>query len=139
MTLATTGNVGIGTTGPTAKLEVNGQIKITGGGPGTSKVLTSDANGLASWSAPASGTANFGQLQAHATYTDCNTLPANWGWTFVQGSTNCPNTTSTQWYRGMFSLGSDYPSTGASGFRMELAYPRFNAATAGTWMRTMES
>ncbi|OGJ39190.1 MAG: hypothetical protein A3A82_00085, partial [Candidatus Pacebacteria bacterium RIFCSPLOWO2_01_FULL_47_12] len=43
------GNVGIGTTGPGAKLEVAGQVKITGGTPGTNKVLTSDSVGLASW------------------------------------------------------------------------------------------
>ncbi|MBU0765367.1 MAG: DUF1566 domain-containing protein [Bacteroidetes bacterium] len=43
------GNVGIGTTSPNAKLEVNGQVKITGGVPGTGKVLTSDGSGLASW------------------------------------------------------------------------------------------
>jgi hypothetical protein len=43
------GNTGIGTANPTAKLEVNGQIKITGGSPGSGKMLISDANGLASW------------------------------------------------------------------------------------------
>jgi len=43
------GDVGIGTESPGAKLEVNGQIKITGGSPGAGKVLTSDATGLASW------------------------------------------------------------------------------------------
>lgn len=43
------GNVGIGTMSPGAKLEVAGQMKITGGSPGAGKVLTSDANGLASW------------------------------------------------------------------------------------------
>ncbi|MBN1781675.1 hypothetical protein JW948_11150 [bacterium] len=42
-------NVGIGTPTPGAKLEVAGQIKITGGTPGDNKVLTSDAAGLASW------------------------------------------------------------------------------------------
>jgi hypothetical protein len=46
------GNVGIGTENPGAKLEVNGQLKITGGNPGTGKFLTSDANGLSSWSLP---------------------------------------------------------------------------------------
>ncbi|MBN1779635.1 tail fiber domain-containing protein [bacterium] len=43
------GNVGIGVTDPDAKLEVNGQVKITGGTPGSGKVLTSDADGLATW------------------------------------------------------------------------------------------
>lgn len=46
------GNVGIGTTNPTAKLEVAGQVKITGGTPGANKVLTSDAVGLATWVDP---------------------------------------------------------------------------------------
>ena len=44
------GKVGIGTDTPTTDLEVNGQIKITGGTPGANKVLISDATGLASWS-----------------------------------------------------------------------------------------
>jgi hypothetical protein len=43
------GLVGIGTSSPEAQLDVNGQIKISGGDPGEGKVLTSDANGLASW------------------------------------------------------------------------------------------
>src|SRR3989338_6133209 len=43
------GRVGIGTMTPDAKLEVNGQVKITGGSPGDDKVLTSDNNGMASW------------------------------------------------------------------------------------------
>ncbi len=42
-------NVGIGVTDPGAKLEINGQVKITGSVPDTDKILTSDANGLASW------------------------------------------------------------------------------------------
>ncbi len=43
------GMVGIGTRSPGAKLEVAGQVKITGGTPGAGKVLTSDADGLATW------------------------------------------------------------------------------------------
>lgn len=46
------GNVGIGTQNPGAKLEVAGQVKITGGTPGAGKVLTSDISGLASWQTP---------------------------------------------------------------------------------------
>ncbi len=49
------GNVGIGTVAPTAKLEVAGQIKITGGNPGANKVLTSDASGLATWQTSTGG------------------------------------------------------------------------------------
>jgi len=48
-TIANNGNVGIGSSNPSTKLEVSGQVKITGGNPGTGKVLTSDASGLASW------------------------------------------------------------------------------------------
>ena len=49
------GNVGIGTTTPDAKLDIRGAIKIVDGTEGNDKVLTSDANGLASWQTPASG------------------------------------------------------------------------------------
>lgn len=47
------GNVGIGTinAGGSA-LEVNGQVKITGGSPGSGKVLTSDPTGLGTWQTP---------------------------------------------------------------------------------------
>lgn len=47
-----TDNVGIGTTSPGAKLEVAGQVKITGGSPANGAVLTSDAAGLATWQTP---------------------------------------------------------------------------------------
>ena len=43
------GNVGIGNTAPSAKLDVTGTIKIADGTQGAGKVLTSDASGLASW------------------------------------------------------------------------------------------
>ncbi len=56
LTVHQNGRVGIGTQSPTAQLEVAGQIKITGGVPGLNKVLTSDINGLASWTTPAVST-----------------------------------------------------------------------------------
>ncbi len=57
--LGNSANVGIGTSTPNAKLEIAGQIKITGGAPGVGKVLTSDASGLASWSTVAGGMGGF--------------------------------------------------------------------------------
>lgn len=55
LTIQEGGNVGIGTMTPGAKLEVAGQVKITGGSPGAGKVLTSDAVGLATWQVPPAG------------------------------------------------------------------------------------
>jgi hypothetical protein len=49
------GNVGIGTPTPDAKLQVNGTFKLLDGSQGLNKVLTSDANGLASWQNSAAG------------------------------------------------------------------------------------
>ncbi|GEM_PF-4249185 len=49
ITINSSGNLGIGTISPGAALEVNGQVKITGGTPGSNKVLTSDGDGLATW------------------------------------------------------------------------------------------
>lgn len=52
-TLIGDGRLGLGTPNPTTRLDVDGQVRIRGGTPGAGKVLTSDANGLASWQAPA--------------------------------------------------------------------------------------
>ena len=44
-----TGDVGIGTANPAAKLDVIGRLKVTDGSQGLGKVLVSDATGLATW------------------------------------------------------------------------------------------
>ena len=57
---ANTGNVGIGTTTPTQKLEINGNLKTLGfimpTGAGLGKVLQSDALGVGSWSSDITAT-----------------------------------------------------------------------------------
>jgi hypothetical protein len=47
--VVSTGPVGIGTMNPAAKLDVEGNVKIADGTQASNYVLTSDANGLASW------------------------------------------------------------------------------------------
>jgi len=55
MRIQSDGNIGIATTAPTQKLDIDGQIRIRQGNPGVGKVLTSDANGTATWEVPTSG------------------------------------------------------------------------------------
>ncbi len=50
-----TANVGIGTSSPTARLDIAGSIKITDGTQANGRVLTTDANGLASWQPAGAG------------------------------------------------------------------------------------
>ncbi|MCD9617290.1 hypothetical protein [Chryseobacterium gleum] len=61
MTLNKNGRVGIGTTAPTNVLDVrsttNGALKIVDGTQGANKILTSDANGVATWQRAASNVA----------------------------------------------------------------------------------
>jgi trimeric autotransporter adhesin len=64
-TVNSSGNVGVGIATPTAKLDIAGNIKITDGTQGLNKVLTSDANGLASWAAAPSATSTAWGLQGN--------------------------------------------------------------------------
>jgi hypothetical protein len=68
-----TKNVGIGVYNASAKLEVDGQVKITGGSPAIGKVLTSDASGLATWETP-SGIDGFGSTDFIPKFTASNSL-----------------------------------------------------------------
>ena len=70
----TGGYVGIGTNNPGAELEVAGQVKITGGVPGAGKVLTSNADGLATWEAPGGGGGGDVYKASTQTFTGENTF-----------------------------------------------------------------
>ncbi|HRH68314.1 MAG TPA: hypothetical protein PLB89_02290 [Flavobacteriales bacterium] len=48
------GNTGIGTDQPTSALDIDGAVRIRGGSPGAGKVLTSAADGSATWQVPTS-------------------------------------------------------------------------------------
>jgi hypothetical protein len=55
MRLSNSGNLGIGTSIPTANLHIVGGVRIVDGNQGAGKVLTSDANGNASWQTAGGG------------------------------------------------------------------------------------
>src|SRR3989344_5766800 len=74
ITIKSGGDVGIGTANPGAKLEVNGQVKITGGTPGSGKVLTSDAAGLGSWQTASGGLSGSGSTNYMAKFTAGTTI-----------------------------------------------------------------
>lgn len=91
-------NVGIGNTAPAAKLDISGNIKIADGTQGAGKVLTSDANGVASWQPPTAGGILFGGM-FRVTSGSCPAIqqwPATGGFTCKQsnffngGSCGCP-------------------------------------------------
>ena len=72
------GNVGIGNSAPTAKLDVTGSVKIADGTQGANKVFTSNAAGLGSWQAlPAGGVTGSGTLNTVAKFTPSGTVVGN--------------------------------------------------------------
>gem|GEM_PF-3040684 len=64
MRIDSSGNVGIGVGIPTSKLHVVGNIRMVDGNQAAGRVLTSDANGVATWQAPGSGADNLGNHTA---------------------------------------------------------------------------
>jgi len=75
LTVLKNGNVGIGTTTPQAKLDISGNIKIADGTQGAGKVLTSDANGVASWQTPTGGgVSGSGTINTYPKWTGSTTL-----------------------------------------------------------------
>ncbi len=91
------GNIGINQRRPSEKLDIAGSIKIVDGTQGVGKVLTSDANGKASWATAASGGAGFFKVST----TDANQIiynsNTNYGKNFIV------NADSTNWGSGVES------------------------------------
>ena len=139
MTIQGNGNVGIGKTNPSAsyKLDVNGAINATAlhvNGVALAGQIQADWNQATTTALdfiknkPALLTNTSllfnNQNIAHETYQDFNNIP-NFGFYFVQGSTNSPGTNSaTQYYTLTQGLGSQFPWTGAGSYGMQIGIPR---------------
>jgi hypothetical protein len=116
------GKVGVGLLAPDARLHVDGQIKISGGSPGLGKVLTSDANGLATWSMPTAGGLTLNQAYNHGGAGAGRGITADAGAVHVSG---------VDGFLVTGTLNSGVIPASGSGVRM-MFYPRKAAFRAGS-------
>lgn len=120
------GNVGIGTVSPTAKLEVNGTMKITDGTQGDKKVLTSDAAGNATWKSQAYG--NTERFQYQVDWNGANAFPAtnyNYGTATITYSSAFNKITITINKSGLYHLDLHGEGLYLGNYSVSSANPRF--------------
>ena len=70
----------------------------------------------------------------HGTYTDFNSI-TDFGFRYVQGTTNGPGTGSSQFYGMTLGLGNDYAY---GSYALQLALPRYNSTDSYISMRSRE-
>ena len=102
----TGGNVGIGTSTPTAKLHVGGNFRLVDGTQSAGYVLTSDANGNASWQAATGGGATGPTGPTGATGSNGVTGPT--GAVGATGATGATGAGGALGYYGSFYDTSSY-------------------------------
>ena len=127
------GNVGIGKSDPTAKLEVNGTMKITDGTQGDKKVLTSDAAGNATWRNQAYGITE--RFQYRVDWNGANAFPLtkyNYGTTTITHSSASNKVTITFNKSGLYHLDFHIESSYTGNFSMTSANPRILDLYVGT-------
>jgi hypothetical protein len=67
---------------------------------------------------------NMGGIHSTRTSFDASTPSYDFGFRYVQGSTNGPGTGGNQFYSIYLGLGSDYPATGSGSYGMYMAIDR---------------
>ncbi|CAN5237446.1 hypothetical protein BH09BAC2_BH09BAC2_11800 [soil metagenome] len=137
-------NVGIGTNTPGAKLEVTGgakvsdsvfiggQLRIVSGSPGLGKVLTSDANGIATWAAPSTREYAYIYNTSAQLITSGNAITFNTNGPMSSGITHNTGTSfifinTTGLYKIEFSVSASQ----ANQIAMSVGGGRYGSATAG--------
>ncbi len=101
------------------RIDINGTIKITGGNPGSGKVLTSNEDGLASWETPAAGVSSIDDL-SDATVT---------GSSFFMGTDAGLNNTGTY----NFGIGHEALKANTTGtHNTALGFKSMTAGTTGS-------
>lgn len=117
------GNVGIGTAAPSATLHIDGTLRIEIGSEAAGRVLTSDANGNATWVDPGSSGVTLDQAYDFGGTGAGRVITADAGAVSVQGTDGMEVT-------GTFNSGAAIGNPGA-GTRM-FFNPRKSAFRAGT-------
>jgi hypothetical protein len=122
-------------------VKVNGQIQITGGNPGAGEVLVSDANGLATWSAP-TGITTMAAIGSTPNANGATISGVNLNLQPADASFGGVVSTGTQTFAGAKTFSNDISvnenkfgrGAGSSGSRnIAIGINPLNSNTSGTW------
>jgi hypothetical protein len=110
----------VGGTGAVSGITLSGTVTTTGNltlGGTLSASISNISDATRWWN-------NFGDNHSTRTSFDATTPSYGFGWRYVRGTTNGPNTGGTQYYSMYTGVGNDYPATGSGSYGMYIAIDR---------------